>query len=128
DEAIENLELVFSELMKEYVERGEKIPKPASITQAYSGKFVLKIPKSLHRALAEAAERDSVSLNQMVIHLLSSALQQESIKNYIIRIEREMGALKHSLTEWKSSFVVLAMQPTTGLPEGTYAEEVDAAA
>jgi predicted RNase H-like HicB family nuclease len=42
-----------------------------AIDDDYSGKFNLRLPKSLHRALAEAAERDGVSLNQHVLALLA---------------------------------------------------------
>ena len=128
EEALDSLELLSLKLLKEYITIGEPIPEPAITDQVYSGKFVLRIPKSLHRALAEVAERDSVSLNQMVIHLLSSALQQDSTKNDIARIERKMDALRDSLGEWKSSFVFLGPQPTAGLTYGIYAEKTDAAA
>jgi predicted RNase H-like HicB family nuclease len=53
-------------------EAGEAIPEPAQ-RLAYSGKFNLRLPRSLHAALANAAEEDGVSLNQYVVHLLSTA-------------------------------------------------------
>jgi predicted HicB family RNase H-like nuclease len=53
-------------------EDGSEIPLP-SYPEEYSGKFNLRIPKSLHRRLAEAAEREGVSLNQCVVSLLSGA-------------------------------------------------------
>lgn len=34
--------------------------------EQYSGKFVARLPKSLHRELAQAAEREGVSLNALV--------------------------------------------------------------
>ena len=37
----------------------------------YSGKFVVRVPKSLHRSLAAAAEREGVSLNQYALYKLS---------------------------------------------------------
>jgi predicted HicB family RNase H-like nuclease len=41
----------------------------ASLTA--SGKLLLRIPKSLHRRLAEKADRENVSLNQYIVSLLS---------------------------------------------------------
>ncbi|WP_042226876.1 toxin-antitoxin system HicB family antitoxin, partial [Paenibacillus popilliae] len=38
---------------------------------AYSGKFNVRIPKTLHRQLAEQSEREGVSLNQYVLYKLS---------------------------------------------------------
>lgn len=37
----------------------------------YSGKLVLRIPRSLHKALKEAAKFEGVSLNQYMIYKLS---------------------------------------------------------
>ena len=55
-------------------EEGRNIPEPSH--QEYSGKFNVRIPKSLHRSLADAAAQDGVSLNQYVIMLLSSGNTQ----------------------------------------------------
>jgi predicted RNase H-like HicB family nuclease len=49
---------------------GADVPLPTLPTE-YSGKFNLRLPKSLHARLAESAERDGVSLNQYVVMLLS---------------------------------------------------------
>lgn len=38
---------------------------------AYSGKLVVRIPRSLHKALKEAAEVEGVSLNQYMLYKLS---------------------------------------------------------
>ncbi len=51
-------------------ERGNDIPMP-SYPEEHSGRFNLRVPKSLHRSLAEGAEREGVSLNQYVVYLLS---------------------------------------------------------
>lgn len=37
----------------------------------YSGKLVLRIPKSLHKSLKEAAEVEGVSLNQYMLYKLA---------------------------------------------------------
>lgn len=38
--------------------------------EGYSGKILLRIPKSLHRRLAEAAKVEGVSLNQYALYRL----------------------------------------------------------
>jgi predicted RNase H-like HicB family nuclease len=53
--------------------QGFEIPPP-SYPETYSGKFNLRLPKSLHRRLAETAVVEGVSLNQFVMALLSEAL------------------------------------------------------
>lgn len=37
----------------------------------YSGKLNIRIPKSLHKRLAEAAKLDNVSLNQYILYKLA---------------------------------------------------------
>lgn len=54
---------------------GRKIPKPSS-EDIYSGKILARTPKSLHRALIEKAKDEGVSLNQLVVYLLSLGLQK----------------------------------------------------
>lgn len=39
--------------------------------EEYSGKLVLRIPRSLHKELKEAAEIEGVSLNQYMLYKLS---------------------------------------------------------
>ena len=51
-------------------EDGDPIPLP-SYPLEYSGKFNLRIPRSLHQRLADSAEVEGVSLNQYVSALLS---------------------------------------------------------
>ena len=55
------------------LEDGALIPVPR-LTEEYSGKFVVRMPKSLHRDLAEAAQREGVSLNQLVVTELARAV------------------------------------------------------
>lgn len=45
---------------------------PARVTK--SGKFVQRIPRSLHEKLARLAEREGVSLNTLVTSILSEAV------------------------------------------------------
>ncbi|NHZ72267.1 MAG: toxin-antitoxin system HicB family antitoxin [Aquificales bacterium] len=54
---------------------GDPIPEPRSLTD-YSGKFVARVPRSLHRELVQAAGRDGVSLNSFVNMALSKAIAQ----------------------------------------------------
>ncbi len=51
---------------------GDPIPEPNCL-EGYSGKFVTRIPKSLHMTLAEMARREGVSLNQFILTKLAEA-------------------------------------------------------
>jgi predicted RNase H-like HicB family nuclease len=52
---------------------GKPIPKPSS-HEDYSGKFMLRIPKSLHHALADRAQDEGTSLNQLALYYLSTSM------------------------------------------------------
>jgi len=57
------------------LERGVSIPEPSPVfDEAYSGKFLVRMPKSLHRRLAERARREKASLNQFVNVTLAEAV------------------------------------------------------
>ena len=51
-------------------ERGVMIPEPAA-QSGFSGKFVVRVPKTLHRDLVMAARREGSSLNAYVTYLLA---------------------------------------------------------
>lgn len=51
-------------------EFGQEIPAP-SYPDEFSGKFNVRIPRSLHRDLVHLAADEGVSLNQLVVSLLS---------------------------------------------------------
>lgn len=55
---------------------GREIPEPRE-ARDYSGRLLLRMSRSLHRELAQAAERDQVSLNAYINYLLAGAQQQQ---------------------------------------------------
>ena len=52
------------------LEEGIQIQEPDSL-EDYSGQFKLRIPRSLHRLLAEHSKREGISMNQYCVYLLS---------------------------------------------------------
>jgi RNA polymerase sigma-B factor len=55
-------------------------PEPENATkqkskEGHSGRLLLRMPQSLHAELAEAAEREEVSLNQFITNALASAVR-----------------------------------------------------
>lgn len=52
------------------LEEGIEIYEPDSL-ENYSGQFKLRIPRSLHRSLAEHSQREGISMNQYCVYLLS---------------------------------------------------------
>ena len=52
------------------LEDGIEIKEPVSLDD-YSGQFKLRIPKSLHRSLAEHSKAEGISMNQYCLYLLT---------------------------------------------------------
>ena len=67
------------------VDDGLPIPAPSREQDEYSGRFVLRIAKGLHRRLANAAELQGVSLNSYCSTLLASALELETMRSSLAR-------------------------------------------
>ncbi len=52
-------------------EKGLALPVAMVPAEDHSGRVTLRLAKSLHRALAEAADSEGVSLNQHLVNILS---------------------------------------------------------
>ncbi|KJS16407.1 MAG: DNA repair protein [Peptococcaceae bacterium BRH_c4b] len=71
EEAIKMIEDAKICWLEVAMEEGIAIPRPTRTDEEYSGKFNIRVPKSLHRILAEKAKEENVSLNQYVNYQLS---------------------------------------------------------
>jgi antitoxin HicB len=74
DDAVAGLRDAIGAWISVALEDGVAIPEPES-EDRYSGKFVLRVPRSLHAELARAAERERVSLNQFAVGALAGAIR-----------------------------------------------------
>lgn len=76
-DTFEELEEMVQDAMRAWIESaledGAPVPEPRQVEE-YSGKFVVRVPRSLHRQLAITAERDGVSLNAYVSTKLAYAV------------------------------------------------------
>lgn len=89
EEAIQNLDNARNAWIQTAYEDGVDIPLPRS-DEEYSGKFMVRIPKYLHRHLAEKAKRESVSLNQYIESILSAGVSTQHLAEEIIARLEEM--------------------------------------
>jgi antitoxin HicB len=72
-EALKELRDAIRSWIRTAREFGDQVPPPAS-KHSYSGKFIVRVPASLHRSLAIRADVEGVSLNQLVSSLLSGGV------------------------------------------------------
>ena len=70
EEAVRNAADCKKEWLTAAMEDGIDIPEPASEDE-YSGQFKLRIPKSLHKSLAEHSKAEGISMNQYCLYLLA---------------------------------------------------------
>lgn len=72
-EAVAMLRDAMATWLESAVLEGAPIPEPGAASgEQHSGRILLRMPKSLHRALAEAADAEGVSTNQYVVALLAA--------------------------------------------------------
>jgi predicted RNase H-like HicB family nuclease len=65
-EALSALEEAATSWLEAALDRGQPIPDPVD-NAGYSGRLVLRLPRSLHKKATRLAQRDGVSLNQFII-------------------------------------------------------------
>ena len=70
EDAVRNAEDARREWFAAAMEEGIEIPDPSDAGD-YSGQFKLRIPKSLHRDLAEHSREEGISMNQYCLYLLT---------------------------------------------------------
>lgn len=93
EEAVQNLEEIKKERFAEYIQARVTIPEPEKEEEDYSGKFVVRLPKYLHRELALAAKFNDVSLNQFIVSVLASGVENLRPSAKFQGLESEL--LKH---------------------------------
>lgn len=70
ESAITNAQDAKKSWLQAALEEGIEIHEPDSLEE-YSGQFKLRIPRSLHRSLADHSKREGISMNQYCVYLLS---------------------------------------------------------
>ena len=73
EQALQNIDEAREFWIRAAYDDGQTIPLPRGDAE-YSGKFIVRVPRSLHRRLAQAAEREGVSLNLYVTSLLGEGV------------------------------------------------------
>ena len=73
-EALKNLDEVMEVWLEDALISGAAIPEPRGEERLPSGKWLQRVPRSLHKKLIELAGREQVSLNQLVTSVLSEAV------------------------------------------------------
>lgn len=68
--ALKGIRKVVADVVEDMLENDEVVPEPLAIKN-YSGKFMVRVPPEVHRALAIKAAEAGVSLNRLASSKLS---------------------------------------------------------
>jgi len=101
EEAVANLEEAAANWIRETIRKGDQVPAPFT-SQGYSGRVLLRLPKSLHRQASQLARQDNVSLNAFIISAVASKIGAEdltsklasTIESCVAELVREASSLK----------------------------------
>jgi predicted RNase H-like HicB family nuclease len=102
-EALKNIKEAKELWLETAFEDKVEIPLPAD-EREYSGKFIVRLPVSLHERLALAAEREGVSLNQYVALVLAE-------NNALRSVEKRITQLLASSLEQSSATLLASDKP-----------------
>ena len=82
EEAFRNLEEAALDWLTAALDLGQTIPEPLE-AQEFSGRLLVRLPKSLHQRATELAEYDGVSLNQFIVAAVAERLGSASVKQAV---------------------------------------------
>lgn len=105
EEAIKNLDEAKRVWLETALRRGIPIPQPTKkqSEDEFSGKFTLRIPKSIHKELAERAKEEGMSLNQYVGNIIAYHLGKAATANEAVELMKRMEKLIENFTSEVSS-------------------------
>ncbi len=100
EEAIANGFDALAETIAALEDMGLPVPEPGS-GGAYSGRFVVRLPKSLHARLARRAQQEGVSMNTLVVSLLAEGLARRERGGGAATRRQENAYLMEPSPEWQ---------------------------
>jgi antitoxin HicB len=98
DEVLKNIDDAKRLWLKTAYDDKMEIPMPECM-QEYSGRFVVRIQPSLHRRIAILADKEGLSLNQMVLSLLTenvtAAEIASAVRSAVWETKKQMDEIYH---------------------------------
>lgn len=85
-EVLDDIETAKEEWIEVNLELGRRIPEPRPKKSEYRGRLTLRLPKSLHKEVAELSEDEGVSINQCVVQLINNGLRENSFQEILNKV------------------------------------------
>jgi predicted RNase H-like HicB family nuclease len=107
NEALTELETAISAWIEAAKAAGNSVPQPSKPAEEenYSGKVLVRMPRTLHAQIARSAKSDNVSLNQYIVFLLTQAHSNHQLQTAI------MGSIR----KWSFNFITSGLSRTSQL-------------
>lgn len=122
EEAVAMIKEAMELWLEVALEDGDPIPEPRELDD-YSGKFVVRVTRSLHRDLVDAAEEEGVSLNQYINVALGRDVGRPGLSRTKTDDDPTWPGLKESI---KRALVVAGYEEDAGaLDEQLFADWID---
>jgi predicted RNase H-like HicB family nuclease len=71
EEALRESKIASELWLDVYFENHGKYPEAKDFSNEYSGKLLLRLPKTLHKELAQTAQNEGVSLNSYIVSIVA---------------------------------------------------------
>jgi len=96
---------ILEEFKQAWIERciaaGNPVPEPQIEEPLPSGKWLQRVPRTLHKKLARIAKREDVSLNQLVTSMLSEAVAVKTWEEAMKRCKVQFSEYELSNTDMR---------------------------
>ena len=107
EEALKELGIIREVLIEDRYNRGEHIPTPPPLEEEYSGMPGLRLPKSVHRIVAQRAKEEGVSINSYLNSLIARGLGTDTAAH---AVRKEVSVLRQDLRSLASCLVTYDIQ------------------
>lgn len=85
-ESLSNLRDNMEAWIGDCIDSGDAVPEPAAEIELPSGKWLQRVPRSLHLKLIRLAKQEGVSLNQLVTSALAEAAGGRASRAELLRV------------------------------------------
>lgn len=99
EQALEEAKIAKEIWLEAYYEDHAKYPEPSTVQIDYSGRLLLRMPKTLHKQLAEQAEEESVSMNTLCNTILAEGFVKKQ-RQFTLNFHQSMEETKRDRDTW----------------------------
>lgn len=116
-EAYERAQSAKTEWFRVTLEQGLPIPEP-STPQSHSGRVLVRLPTSLHAALADRARLHGASLNQFIVHLLSAGAVKDESSDKLKGLADQVQKIQWQISRMNNYLSSLISHPAQAVYSG----------